>query len=657
MNLKCIKNITLFVSLAISGACSQNDIPDSPAGGTTEDGNSFVVEASLNVSGIRMTGTRAMGQTPDYASLKLYAVEFECANAENPAENVISNIYDSGDEITEETYDNADLVTFKIRLNKTESPRVIHLIALPATSDLEIGYGTEAYVIPQLTTSGSSDAYWKRIVFPQGYGIQNEDVWETLPEVNDKFTRVPMLRNFAQVSVENNATSFELTGFALINVPDMGSVAPWNYSEGVFSGFLDTSGSMKTYQEISGKDGEGYVGFLPAGSSLTDLSPEGMTYDLTPKFLYERPFPQNNLDRTYVIVKGRYGNDSADTYYKVDLGNLDSDSGIFNYYDLLRNFDYHVTINSVGTSGYPDPAQAASGVVYNNFSFDVDTRSLTNISNGSEILFVNFTSAVITQDSQTDIEFKYRYRDVGASTGSNNGEISLIGLENGDVIESVTTDTQDDAAGWRTVRIKTYAPSNEMKTQEFVIVDPSTGLGRTINLILRNPWQLLNPEEFAGRYTSTYPDADNQELRRGKAGYSQGRYLTVFFNLPDELPEAMFPLTFTVESDRQDIENDPVGNLLVTSGESMFVEGATRIQYEKTVTWRQYNDEKTTEEPNNTIVFENGRAIHRVRCRFLTITSIPSGTLTTNVRIRNPYFNDITVSFERVYNINFPEVE
>lgn len=657
MKLKFLKYIAFFAACSLSGACSQSDIPEVPAGGSVDCGDTFIVTASINVSGVHMAATRSMAATPDYNDLKLYAIEFQCVDADSPAENTLVNIYESGNEITKEVYDGDDLVTFSISLNKTEQPRVLHLIAVPSSVDLEDpGFGSEAYIIPQMTTSENEEAYWKRIVFPAGYGVQNDDTWETSEDVKTKLTRVPMLRNFAQVSVVNNAANFTYSGFAVMNVPDRGSVAPWNFSQSEFPEFLTDAGEMKSYSTISGA---GYKGVLPAGSSLTDLSAEGMTYDQAPKFMYERPFPQNHLDRTFVIVKGRYGSDAADTYYKVDLGNLDTDTGIFNYYNLLRNFNFHITIKEVGASGYPDAAQAATGVVYNNFSFDVDTRSLTNISNGSEILFVNFTSAIITNESQTDIEFKYRYRGVGSTTDFKNDVLNLIGLKPGDVIESVTTSGSDDASGWRTVKIKTYSPTNDVKTQEFTIVDPDTGLGRTITLILRNPWQLLNPEEFAGRFTATYPTPEQQALRRWKAGGSQGRYLTVFFNLPDELPEAMFPLTFVVESDRQDIQNDPVGNLLVKSGESMFVPGATRIQYEKTVTWRQYNEYKTTAEPNNTLVEENGRLIHRVRCRFLTITAVPKdvNTITSKVKIQNPYFNDVQVEFERVYNKDFGDLE
>lgn len=670
MKMKCLINIAAITALFTLGGCSQSDMPRpvDPDNGSTTDGNTFMVSASMDVPMLSTAQTRALGQSPDYAGLKLYAIEFECNNADDPSQNTILNIYgDQDGEIIDETPGD-NIVTFTINLNKSVAPRVLHLIAVPEGADFGLTnnlYGTEAYVIPQLFTSGNNEAYWKRIVFENGYGTQSDaDGWHTSPETKTKLTRVPMLRNFAQISVENAADDFIFTGFAVVNIPDRGAVAPWNYASGTFADFLfldtaDNMMKMKGYTEISSATGENYPGYMPSGTDLTNLSAEGLTYDSNAKYIYERPFPQNNLDRTFIIVRGHPASDTVDTYYKIDLGNA-GDNGVFSYYNLLRNINYHVTIREVGASGYPTAAEAADGVVYNNFAFDVDTRTLTNISDGEDILFVNFTSAVITQVDQTEIEFKYRYRKVNSSGTYNNDNITFIGLAPGDVIQSVNdSDKTNDTNGWRTVKIKTYDPGDDVKIQTFTLIDQTTGLGRTITLILRKPWQLRDPEEFAGRFSWTYPDAAQAAERRGKAGYSTGRYLTVFFNLPDELNEAMFPLTFTVESDRQDIENDPIGNLLVTSGESMFVPGATRIQYEKTVTWRQYNEDKTYSNPNNTVVVTgDGRKIHRVRCRFLTITELPSSmtSLTSHVKIRNPYFDDVEVSFERSYGTNYEPI-
>lgn len=51
------------------------------------------------------------------------------------------------------------------------------------------------------------------------------------------------------------------------------------------------------------------------------------------------------------------------------------------------------------------------GVVYNNLSFDVTTNKMLNISNGTDMVWVNFTTAVVTQNTDADrtIKFGFKY--------------------------------------------------------------------------------------------------------------------------------------------------------------------------------------------------------------------------------------------------------
>lgn len=219
MNLKCLKNIAAYAALSVLGACTQNDLPAYINPG--EDDNTFTVSVSLNVPLLGQTQTRSLGDTPYYKNLKLYAIEFECVNADDPSQNVLLNIYDRGDEITDEQFDGNDLVTFNIRLNKSEEARILHLVAVPNDVNLEIGYGTEAYVIPNLYTTENNDAYWKRIVFTDGYGVQGDTEWQISGAAKQLLTEVPMLRNFAQISVTNAADNFVLTGFVVMNIADL----------------------------------------------------------------------------------------------------------------------------------------------------------------------------------------------------------------------------------------------------------------------------------------------------------------------------------------------------------------------------------------------------------------------------------------------------
>lgn len=321
---------------------------------------------------------------------------------------------------------------------------------------------------------------------------------------------------------------------------------------------------------------------------------------------------------------------------------------------FLRNFHYAINITNVGSAGYKSVAEAAAGVVFNNLSFDINTRNLLNISDGKEVIFVKFTSAVITDDKESTLEFRYRYRDLNAAgVKYTNDGARLLGLEPGSVIKSVTVDTKDDRNGWRNVKIVCRPASAETQIQEFTVVKPS-GLGRTIRLILHKKWDFVNVREFSGTYQN-WPA--NLAMYENIAGNGMQQPLTIFFDIPDNMQESLFPLVFTLESNRQNIENNPIGSLVVDYGDSFWpgVQGQ-RIKYLKTITWSQYNEvlSETNQGINGVMIPKpDGTYTRRVRCRFRTITSLanlgiaPGGQTETEVVITNENFNSATVKFIR----------
>ena len=650
--MKLLKNIMVVVALFGLWSCSDDIVPAPGAG--DNDGETFTITASVAMPDIMPAGSRAMGDSPDYAGLKLYLAEFDM-NGNEPLNNFFSNLYRAENERA-----GNNLVTFNVTLKKSVEPKVLHLIAVPSSVDLDFTYGSEGTLIPGLTTSGGNEAYWRRLEFPSGYGIMVGDVWTTSQATINALTNVPLIRNFGKITMVNGATAnFTLEGFAVVNTPTSGSVAPWDYTAMRFPDYLDDSGSQLDYADLS------YGGMLPGNANITDNEPGGLTYSTAPKYIYERPF--SSVNRTLVIVKGRY-NGGESSYYKIDLGYQDTD-GVFKYYNLLRNFNYTVTIKSVGASGYATAKEAMDGVVYNNLSFDVTTNKMLNISNGTDMVWVNFTTAVVTQNTDADrtIKFGFKYaKNIGTAgetvDNSSVTDPTTMGLVPGDVIESVTETTAPtvndkgeptDYTGWKFYEIKTHAPTDETKQQSFTIINKDTGLGRTIDLVLRTPWELdpAHVRVFAGNYNLPGQFPYDDTTLENKVVDGSGAKLTIFFTIPEDLPEAIFPLSFELESDRQNIENNPIGTLLVTSGPSVF-DGVigTRIKYIKPITWTDYNTVldashptavKVPADPKNP---DNGKYLHRVRCRLQTITSLEAlgigtnGTTTTKVRITNPYF-------------------
>ncbi len=662
--MKILRYISFISALLALGACSEDSL--APQGPEPDLGDKFALTVSVKAPAMAQVSSRAMGETPDYASLKLYLIEFEMKNQDDPTANFMRKIYEATDEKP-----GTDIVEFKVELAKSEEPRVLHLVAVPKGTSLMVGdksllagdvYGSEA-IMGQVTPSGGAEAYWQRLKFLAGYGTETvtaegEHIWVTSQDTKDKLQRVPMIRNFAQIRVAVDPAAsddFVLEGFAMTNTPKIGSIAPWDKEHYKFPEYLSAGNTQKPYAELAS-----YPGIFPGDESadLDNKTADVLAFTADPKFIYERP--ASSVNPTALIIKGRYNGSTVSSYYKINLGALDTDHK-FNYYNLLRNFRFNVTIKGVSSEGYPTAQAAMRGVVYNNLSFDVDTEQMLNISDGKAMLWVNFTSHVVTTEESRTVYFGYKLKpDLSADRYSDATIIRDSGT-NGQVIESMTPVTDvnslpddiknmSDVANWRFYEIRTVSPSSERKKETFIVIDQASGVARTVTLICRTPWRVWRNRVFAGNYNKRDEFPYGFETRlENKVHSGTGQPLTVFFVIPDNLDKAIFPLSFVIESDRQDIENNPVGTLVVKSGKSLFDNTKTAIQYVKTITWTDYNTRLTDENPTGTIVTDadNATPIRRIRCRFRTINSVTAST-ESKVRISNPYFELQDENFKTV---------
>ena len=653
-----IKRLTTYIAVAASlvlGACSEETLrPDVPDAGGEEG-----VRVSIAIPDMPRLATRAFGDTPA-ADLKLTVFEFE--KGSDPTNTFLTKIYQA-ETLTQTNVANGATVDFRINdLLMTESPRVLHFVVAP--QHLDAKYASEAVVFSNLSVRDNSQAYWGRVEFPNGYGTVDKNMKPQLTdEAKQKLTGVNVLRNFAKVSVEVAATAtanFQLTGFELVNVPTSGTVAPYNSGRQEFPQMFDDAGTMLGYLAVAGNGSgqQGYSGIMPANCGFRDLEenfspvadggrPAWSTRDA---YLYEHPFESTR--RTYVILQGNYRPTTTDAwqtcYYKIDLVRLNEESGMTEYYDILRNYDFHINVTGVSAPGASTASEAISGVSYNNISADVDARDMLQISDGANIVEVSKTNIIFT--NTTPVEFLYRYSPVGGfSSETTNAKLHTNGLNAGDVIASVTAPevyTDADGVVW-VKRVITPKPIPEAGTREqsFYVVD-ADGLGREIRLVAHVPYDYSDIEVYPGSENGRPTSAAGQ----GTVSPLSGQPFTVYFNLPAGMPEAMFPLTFILESNRQNMENNPIGTLVVTSGQTGFptteVYEVPRIKYRKTVSYAEYLYK--TDANNNLITDGAGNYVentdHTVRCRFRTINSLaelpgaPTQTV-TYLLISNDYFN------------------
>lgn len=648
----CLVAVTLLS--AIASGCSENP-PQAPGDSGSAD-DSFRITGSVIIPDMPKVLSRGdAGDTPG-SNLKLTILEFDLGK--DDAHSFLSNIYNA-DIKSSTAVGNTGEVIFDVTIKGSSSPKVLHLMV--ADEYLTSQYGSVATIIPELTVAdfgSASEAYWGMVKFEQGFTRPGADGKpELLGDVRGKLMKVPLIRNFLKITVTADLENFRLLGFDLINVPTYGTVAPWNQEEMTVPDLL-SGNKMKKYEDLD------YPGIIPVNAQFHNIAAEARYWDDDSpnlwngngqsRYMYEHPYESSR--RTSLIIHGIYTSGTTNTrgFYKIDIGRTNETTGMFECYNLIRNIHYNITITGVYAAGMPTVSQAIDRAPFNNISAAVETSSMLNISDNKNLLVVNATNHIIV-DNDKKIELLYRYeQNIDGGNSSAGNDIPFLypeasELEKGPVIKTISKKkivTDNLGTEWVKYEIICNNPTDIVKTQSFAVVD-GTGLGRTINLVLRNPWPYS--EIYPGGYATVAPGDENQydtaDPEPKDISKESGQPLTVYFNLPNGLPESMFPLEFQLESKHQWIENNKIGNLVVTSGPSLFDPAVTAISYIKKVSYEEYkylyfNDGSNNLDPNQ----ENTK--HTIRCRFLTIAEAEGEA---EIKIHNPYFDpDPVVKFKRV---------
>lgn len=521
-----------------------------------------------------MTQTKAMGESPVTDIANLYLIIFD------------SNGYfveSRQAEITNRLNNTAD---FNVTLTMTNQKRIIHFIANCPIA--QVKYGHENEVISELyVTKGESieTAYWHRIEVP--YIIANEagllldSELNVLTEANNPFFNVPLLRNYTQITVEDNDDeddNFHLLSYAVYNTIDRGTVAPYNKSKAGFQMF-GSSGLLFSYDRLLA---DGFEGHALASAVLdSDLTEADFMEPGTPYYLYERKISvRHDADEeedwaespTHIIIKGIYTGEGYETnttptYYKVDL--LREVNEAYQYYNLIRNFDYTFRPRSVTGAGYETWQKAMENAASNNLAGSTETQKLTDVSDGTGRIMVSYTDTTLV--SNHDIQFKFRYIPDIQTQKSSNREVSLVGeLDgNGNVLKGLkyTIDYADgDDAGWATVTFRVNDPSDIKQTQKITLnVADNLNLQKTITFTLMKPYSLDIICYDRSHQNQTFENSDNV-IPTGI-----GKELGVYLRIPDDLTRDMFPLQFMIEADKLSISPDVEGGntVPVVSGKSI----------------------------------------------------------------------------------------
>lgn len=587
-----------IINLFILVGCHQDNIELSQQPPT--DGEKVTISLSVQIPEAQSAMSRAFNDDGSNID-KLCLVVFN----ENNYLSEVAWAYDL--KYTPTDYTAAeDEVCFKVNLKPSGSKRYIHFIAYQndatesapdeLTTQLNnIQYGAEATIMSALNVSGIKDAYWQRLELAE---IRDND------DTKAAMRRVPLVRNFAKITVTNSAANFAITQIAVVTPPSKGSIVP--YFDGDFAVFNDAK-APRLYETILGTGYNGYSpsDYLPNNNELGQTVAWGENATSVSTYLYERNQRTNTDKLTYLLIAGEYNGGDV-SYYKLDLVDANGDR-----YNILRNFNYNVRIESVVGNGlsYDDALANAPG---NNISGSVEAQNFLNISDGTGQLFVSYVKKTIVSDDAVTLMYKYipnlnTDNDNDGNPDVNNAEVTITpqvktsdnvfalkasGINGYDIVQSSTDETGENA-GWRTITIKANKPGDNPITQMLTLKGGS--LQRTITYTLREAYNLIaDCDEVVNRQM-------NSEMK-------------VYIYIPTDLPDYIFPLTFFIEADKRSIYPDAAkdNNNMYTSFGPSNNEHRTEntFGFDKELSLSDYDDLET-----ETI---DGVTYKKITCHFLT---------------------------------------
>ena len=705
--------------LSVLGGCIREEVPVEKDVINLEDPEyPSEGKAVINMS-FRLPGglkTKAMADQPNIQSIRVLIFGSSGYLKESLDAESLQHAQVNGDGST--------VYSFTVHPSLSDSKNLrVHVIA---NFDKIIPWDYEETVMNhEAFTTGGDEAYWVRFILPQGITLSktfsaetqrmeydyitegNKKYFLVTPDITAKFSNLPLIRNFAKITVESTTPQLILDHdetMAIINTPDRGSVAPYNKDSLSFISYYDTL----SYAHLKAM----YNGFSPQGMQFTNTSPDNVPFVTCYKddqtgdirggaYMYERPKPTGGQDApSYLIIHGTYyplkdGKTKTDLanhlvnptaypenpvdttnpiegYYKIDFSDEDG------YYAIFRNFRYHIRITSVSKEGASTPATAGATGGTGDISSSASAAALTDISDGYGRIAVSMTEVTYVEN-KADLEFKYKF---------------IPDIDAGDEIINnyLTTETVSGQPGPVTITINAPNPGNRIirTTLDEAITNNVTGTDvtsangtirvesttqdaegyRAFHLSLENPTSTRSEQtititgridEFKTisreiklilieRQNMTVTCEADEPSTYYPSNYVEqkaGQGINVKIKIPIGLPESMFPLVFDLESDNLSLTPNtakyPDDNMPVESGKSI-CDGQTGKS--------SFHYKKTISYDDYTALTQNNDNTKTIICHFKTNKAESAG----KVYVTNEFFNKANAEFKNFTMYSFTGV-
>jgi len=396
----------------------------------------------------------------------------------------------------------------------------------------------------------------------------------------DAFKGLTLIRNFAEVSliVEDGAGLSDVS-WTLVNTPVSGSVAPMA-DDTYVDDYKDYEYDTSTGKMVNGS--KVYEGYMVSTTLSTDVPDKD---DITtsaddPLFSYERVDP-NKTQPAYLMLKAKYGSDSEYTYYRVDM----MDENVGGYFPLYRNYKYQIKIHKVGNRGASSPAEAANRNSGGNVSMSAETKTLTDVSDGTSRMYVEFVEKTYTTGG-TKSFWVYYIPDVTTGT-IDNTKIQVSIKDQGNALASSTIELDEDNSTADGLYFYTFTVNEQSAETLSSVIQVVASNGKT------------------GDDKSTlYRDVTVKVMKKmdmalslvpKKVGETIGETTVLHIALSDTLQTSMFPMEFYIEDSNRTLNptgKDGDGNTIavpVQLGTSLYDPTNTNsYHYIRTVNYSEY---------------------------------------------------------------------
>ena len=618
------KTLSILSALLLGLVSCTKTVFDEPKPQKAEETGLVAVTMKVQIPQVQLYATKALGDRSDQPSIKDIRVAVFGTSGYPQTYTLAEPINADGTPAAEYATENGVTYYFKVLLPVYEGEAHVHIIA-NGDESIKFVDEDEESIMTNMRTQDNVGAFWARIVMPDGIlaqldqnGImQTDDEGNFIPsaETAHFFEDLVLVRNFAEVKLLNEVPDelHDIT-WALVNVPTLGSVAPMVDGE-----YVD---DYKNYDldPATGKMVNGtltYDGFMFADDPMDYTVPaaDAITTALSaPGFVYERVHPGTDK-ATCILMKAKYHSDGDFTYYRLDL----TDENVGGYFPLYRNYLYQVKIHKVGNRGAKTPTEAMNRDSGGNVSLSTEAMKLTDISDGDSRLYVEYVEKNFTSGGKKGLWVQYV---PNAKTGTvDNTSVTLTVKTQGDALIEGTEITKTAASsidGYYFFEFELNEQNEERDLVSVLQVKADNGkTGEDKSTLFRDI--TLRVIKKMDMTLSLVPK---------KVDTGTGKSTVLGIQLPDNLPESMFPLEFYIEDVNHTLnptQLDGEGNAVtvpVKTAKSLADGTTNSFYFIRTVNSDEYN------------------ANHKITTQFTTV----SDESATTIYVANEYFKTQSIN-------------